>query len=186
MGESHPRPPSEDQKRRARELDVRFGGNISEQALDLLIAARCRELDPPPAWLCQVAEQLDLGNRHSTRRELYHLIEAELMIGGRELELLVWFLYGVSRHLGGGAWDGPDGSGISTAIMEKLAARLAREPWVMASLKRYLPGTVYRFGGFNGSTETLAFKVAARALQEKIGVSAGEKRGAAGDSRNLD
>jgi len=186
MGESHPRSPSEDQKQRARELDVRFTGDISEQALDLLITARCRELDPPPEWLRQVAEQLDLGNRHSTRRELYHLIEAELMITGREVELLVWFLYGVSRHLGGDAWDGPDGSGISTATMEKLAARLARETWVMASLKRYLPGTVYRFGGFYGSTDTLAFKVAARALQEKIGVSARGTQGAADSTRVLD
>ena len=186
MRESHSRPPSEDQMQRARELDVRFTGDISGQALDLLITARCRELDPPPVWLRQVGEQLGLGNPHSTRRELYHLIEAELMITGREVELLVWFLYGVSRQLGGGAWDGPDGSGISTAIMEKLAARLAREPWVMASLKRYLPGTVYRFGGFNGSTDTLAFKVAARALEEKVGVSAGEERGEADRTGTLD
>ena len=93
------------------------------------------------------------------------------MITGREMELLVWFLYGVSRHLGGRAWDGPGGSGISTTVMEKLARRLAREPWVMASLKRYLPGTVYRFGGFYGRTDTLAFRVAARALEERTGVS---------------
>ena len=171
MGESDPRPLSEEQKQRARALDVYFSEDISEQGLDLLIAARCRELDPPPEWLRQVAEQLGLGGRHSTRRELYHLIEAELMITGREVELLVWFLYGVSRHLGGGAWDGPDGSGISTVAMEKLATRLAREPWVMASLKRYLPGTVYRFGAIYGSTDTLAFRVAARALEEKIGIS---------------
>ena len=166
MGESHPVRSSEDQKRRARELDVHFSSDISGQALDLLIAARCRELDPPPVWLRQVAEQLGLGGRHSTRRELYHLIEAELMITGREVELLVWFLYGVSRHVGGGAWDGPDGSGISTGTMEKLARRLAREPWVMQSLGRYLPGTLYRFGGLYGSTDTLAFRVAARALEE--------------------
>jgi hypothetical protein len=170
MGESDPRLPTEDQKQRARELDVHFSEDISAQALDLLIAARCRELDPPPEWLRQVAEQLDLGSRHSTRRELYHLIEAELMITGREVELLVWFLYGVSRHLGGKSWDGPDGSGISTTTMEKLARRLAREPWVMASLKRYLPGTLYRFGGFHGRTDTLAFRVAARALAERTGV----------------
>ena len=170
MGESNPRSPSEDQKQRARELNVHFSEELSARALDLLIAARCRELDPPPQWLRQVAEQLRLGSRHSTRRELYHLIEAELMITGREVDLLVWFLYGVSRQLGGRAWDGPDGSGISTAIMEKLARRLAREPWVMASLKRYLPGTVYRFGGFYGRTDTLAFKVAARALKERTGV----------------
>ena len=80
MRESHSRSPSEDQMQRARELDVRFTGDISGQALDLLITARCRELDPPPVWLSQVAEQLGLGNSHSTRRELYHLIEAELMI----------------------------------------------------------------------------------------------------------
>lgn len=171
MGEPHPILPSEDQKRRARELDVRFSGEISAQALDLLIGARCLELDPSPEWLCQVARQLGLGGPHSTRRELYHLIEAELMITGREVELLVWFLYGVSRHLGGRAWDGPDGSGISTTVMEKLARRLAREPWVMASLKRYLPGTVYRFGGFYGSTDTLAFRVVARALEERTGVT---------------
>jgi hypothetical protein len=116
-----------------------------------------------------------MGNRHSTRRELYHLIEAELMMSGRELELLVWFLYGVSRHLGGSVWDGPSGSGISTATMEKLARRLAREPWVMQSLRRYLPGTLYRFGGMNGSTDTLAFRVAARALEDKTGVSTDEK-----------
>ena len=170
MGESDPNLPSEDQKERARQLDVHFSEEISAQALDLLIAARCHELDPPPQWLRQVAEQLRLGGRHSTRRELYHLIEAELMITGREVELLVWFLYGVSRHLGGRAWDGPDCSGISAQIMEKLARRLAREPWVMASLKRYLPGTVYRFGEFCGRTDTLAFKVAARALQERTGV----------------
>ena len=172
MGESDSRPPSEDQKQRARELDVQFSEAISEQTLDLLIAARCRELDPPPQWLLQVAAQLGLGNGLSTRRELYSLIEAELMITGREVELLVWFLYGVSRHLGGGAWDGPDGSGISSTTMEKLARRLAREPWVMASLKRYLPGTVYRFGAIYGSTETLAFRVVARALEEKVGISA--------------
>jgi hypothetical protein len=91
------------------------------------------------------------------------------------VELLVWFLYGVSRHLGGATWDGPDGSGISAAKMEKLARRLAREPWVMQSLKRYLPGTLYRFGAMYGSTDSFAFRVAARALEEKIGVSAGKK-----------
>ncbi len=171
MGEQDPIVPSEDQKRRARELDVHFSEEISARALDLLIGARCRELDPPPEGLRQVAEQLRLGSRDSTRRELYHLIEAELMITGREVELLVWFLYGVSRHLGGSAWDGPDGSGISTTVMEKLARRLAREPWVMASLKRYLPGTVYRFGGFYGRTDTLAFRVAARALEERTGAA---------------
>ena len=171
MGEPDPVLPSEDQKQRARELDVHFSEEISARALDLLIGARCRELDPPPEWLRQIAEQLRLGSRGSTRRELYHLIEAELMITGREVELLVWFLYGVSRHLGGSAWDGPDGSGISTTVMEKLARRLAREPWVMASLKRYLPGTVYRFGGFYGSTDTLAFRVAARAREERTGVA---------------
>ncbi len=171
MGEQDPILPSEDQKQRARELDVHFSEEISAQALDLLIGARCRELDPPPDWLRQVADQLRLGGRDSTRRELYHLIEAEMMITGREVELLVWFLYGVSRHLGGSAWDGPDGSGISTTVMEKLARRLAREPWVMASLKRYLPGTVYRFGGLYGRTDTLAFRVAARALEERTGVS---------------
>jgi hypothetical protein len=169
MGESDPILTSEDHKQRARELDVRFSGEISARALDLLIEARCLELDPAPDWLRLVAEQLQLGGRHSTRRELYHLIEAELMITGREVELLVWFLYGVSRHLGGSAWDGPDDSGISTTVMEKLARRLAREPWVMASLKRYLPGTVYRFGGFYGRTDTLAFRVAARALKERTG-----------------
>jgi hypothetical protein len=174
MGESHPIAPSEDQKKRARELDVHFSESTSSQALDTLIAARCRELDPPPEWLRQVAEQLGLGGRHSTRRELYYLIEAELMISGREVELLVWFLYGVTRHVRGARWDGPDGSGISIAVMEKLARRLAREPWVMQSLKRYLPGTVYRFGSIYGSTDTLAFKVAARALEEKIGVAPGE------------
>jgi hypothetical protein len=163
--------PTEEQKQRARELDVHFSEEISGQALDVLITARCRELDPPPEWLLLVAEQLGIGSRQSTRRELYHLIEAELMISGREVELLVWFLYGVSRHLRGRAWDGPDGSGISAGIMEKLAERLAREPWVMASLKRYLPGTVYRIGGFYGSTDTLAFRVAARALEEKVGVN---------------
>jgi hypothetical protein len=171
MGESDPILPSEDQKQCARELDVRFSGEISARALDLLIGARCLQLDPPPEWLCQVARQLGLGGPHSTRRELYHLIEAELMIAGREVELLVWFLYGVSRHLGGRAWDGPDDSGISTTVMEKLARRLAREPWVMASLKRYLPGTVYRFGGFYGRTDTLAFRVAARALEERTGAA---------------
>ena len=176
MGEPDPILPSEDQKQRARELDVHFSEEISAQALDLLIAARCRELDPPPEWLRQVAVQLRLGSRHSTRRELYHLIEAELMITGREVELLVWFLYGVSRHLGGRAWDGPGGSGISTTVMEKLARRLAREPWVMASLKRYLPGTVYRFGGFYGRTDTLAFRAAARVLEERIGVSSRRKK----------
>jgi len=159
---------SEEQKQRARELDVAFSADISGDALDLLIAARCRELDPPPGWLSQVAEQLHLGNRQSTRRELYHLIEAELMTGGRDVELWVWFLYGVSRHMGGGAWDGPDSSGISTRTMESLAKRLAREPWVMQSLRRYLPGTLYRFGSIYGSTDTLAFRVAARALDEKL------------------
>jgi hypothetical protein len=175
MGESRPRPPSEDQKQRARELDVHFSGDISGPALDALIAARCRELDPPPDWLRQVAEQMGLGGRQSTRRELYHLVEAELMISGREVELLVWFLYGVSRHVGGAAWDGPDGSGISISAMEKLARRLAREPWVMQSLKGYLPGTLYRFGSIYGSTDTLAFKVAARALEERSGPAAGRK-----------
>lgn len=163
---------TEEQKLRARELGVPFSGDISGQALDLLIAARCRELDPPPGWLRLVAERLGIGTRQSTRRELYHLIEAELMISGREVDLLVWFLYGVSRHLGGGAWDGPDGSGISTADMEKLATRLAREPWVMASLKRYLPGTVYRVGGLYGPTDSLAYRVAARALADRVGVAA--------------
>jgi hypothetical protein len=175
MAEAGTRPATADQKRRARELGVHFSEDISGQALDLLIGARCRELDPPPEWLSQVAERLGMGNRHSTRRELYHLIEAELMMSGRELELLVWFLYGVSRHLGGSVWDGPSGSGISTATMEKLARRLAREPWVMQSLRRYLPGTLYRFGGINGSTDTLAFRVAARALEDKTGVSTDEK-----------
>lgn len=165
--------PTDDQKRRAEELGVRFSESISRQALDVLIAARCRELDPPPEWLQLVAEQLGIGNRHSTRRELYHLIEAQLMISGREVELIVWFLYGVSRHLGGGRWDGPDGSGIAAGAMERLARRLAREPWVMASLKRYLPGTVYRIGGIYGRTDTLAFRVAARALRERMGVPAG-------------
>ena len=169
MGEAHPKKASDHQKQRARELDVVFTEDISGDALDLLISARCRELDPPPKWLCQVAEQLRLGNEQGTRRELYHLIEAELMTGGREVELLVWFLYGVSRHMGGGAWDGPDGSGIPAATMESLAKRLAREPWVMQSLRRYLPGTVYRFGSIYGSTDTLAFRVAARALDEKLG-----------------
>ena len=97
-------------------------------------------------------------------------------LSGREVDLLVWFLYGVSRNLGGGAWDGPDGSGISTGVMEKLARRLAREPWVMASLKRYLPGTVYRIGGIYGRTDTLAFRVAARALEERVGVAADQTR----------
>jgi hypothetical protein len=175
MGEPHPSPPSDDQKQRARELDVHFSDDISEQALDALIAARCRELDPPPNWLRQVAEQMSLGSRDSTRRELYHLIEAELMISGREVELLVWFLYGVSRHIGGATWDGPDSSGISISTMEKLARRLAREPWVMQSLKGYLPGTLYRFGSFYGSTDTLAYKVAARALAQRSCVAAGKK-----------
>ena len=53
--------------------------------------------------------------------------------------------------------------------MENLARRLAREPWVMQSLKRYLPGTLYRFGQMYGRTDTLAFRVAARALAEKVG-----------------
>jgi hypothetical protein len=151
MGESPPKPPSTAQEQRA------------------------PEVDPPPRWLCQVAEQLELGGRYSTMPELYHLIEAELMIGGREVELLVWFLYGVSRQLGGTTWDGPDASGISLSAMEELARRLAREPWVMQSLKRYLPGTVYRFGNIYGSTDTLAFKVAARALQERLGPPAAKK-----------
>ncbi|HEY5645244.1 MAG TPA: hypothetical protein VIS76_04855 [Pseudomonadales bacterium] len=175
MGESHPRPVPEEQKQRARELDVHFSEDISAQALEALIAARCRELDPPPDWLRQVAEQMGLGGRHSTRRELFHLIEAELMINGREVELLVWFLYGVSRHMAGATWDGPDSSGISITVMEKLARRLAREPWVMQSLKRYLPGTLYRFGSIYGSTDTLAFKVAARALAQRSPVAAGKK-----------
>lgn len=167
MAESNSIPSTEDQKQRARKLGIRFSGDISAQALDALIAARCRELDPPPEWLCQVAEQLEIGTRRSTRSELYHLIEAELMLAGREVELLVWFLYGVSRHLGGATWDRPDDSGVPTATMEKLARRLAKEPWVMQSLKRYLPGTLYRFGGMYGRTDTLAFRVAARALKER-------------------
>ena len=171
MAGSGTRAPTDEQRQRARELGVRFSEEISARALDMLIAARCRELDPPPTWLCQVAERLGIGNRHSTRRELYHLIEAELMMSGREVELLVWFLYGVSRHLRGEIWDGPEGSGISTSSMEKLARRLAREPWVMQSLKRYLPGTVYRFGGMYGRTDTLAFKIAARALEGRLGNS---------------
>lgn len=162
-------PPTDEQRQRARELGVRFSADISAQALDALIAARCRELDPPPDWLRQVAAQLRIGNGRSTRRELYHLIEAELMLTGREVELLVWFLYGVSRHLGGASWDGPEGSGIPAATMERLARRLASEPWVMQSLKRYLPGTLYRFGAMYGSTDTLAFRVAARALEENLG-----------------
>ena len=171
MGESHPIKASEEQKQRARELDVAFTAGISGDALDLLITCRCRDLDPPPEWLCQVAEQLKLGDKQSTRRELYHLIEAELMTGGREVELLVWFLYGVCRHRGGGAWDGPGGSGISAGTMENLAKRLAREPWVMQSLRRYLPGTLYRFGSIYGSTDTLAFRVAARALDERLRIA---------------
>lgn len=162
-------PPTDEQRQRARELGIRFSADISAQALDALIAARCRELDPPPDWLRQVAAQLRIGNGRSTRRELYHLIEAELMLTGREVELLVCFLYGVSRHLGGASWDGPEGSGIPAATMERLARRLAREPWVMQSLKRYLPGTLYRFGAMYGSTDTLAFRVAARALEENLG-----------------
>lgn len=177
MGESDSRSPSEARKQRARELGVVFSDDISAAALDALIAARYRELDPPPEWLRQVAEQLGLGGRQSTRGELYHLIEAELMISGREVELLVWFLYGVSRQLGGARWDGPDGSGISISVMERLARRLAREPWVMQSLRSYLPGTVYRFGNIYGSTDTLAFKVAARALEEKLGRRASKKPG---------
>lgn len=168
MAEPEARSPSEDQKQRARELGICFSDDISAAALDALIVARRHELDPPPEWLRRVAEQLGIGDRRSTRRELYILIESELMMSGREVELLVWFLYGVSRHVGGAAWDGPDGSGIPAATMEKLARRLAREPWVMQSLKRYLPGTLYRFGQMYGRTDTLAFKVAARALEEAI------------------
>jgi hypothetical protein len=174
MAEPGAKPATEHQKQRARELGIYFSEEISAQALDLLIDARCRELDPPPDWLNLVAAQLGIGNRQSTRRELYHLIEAELMMRGREVELLVWFLYGVSRHIGGGAWDGPEGSGIPASTMEELARRLAREPWVMQSLKRYLPGTLYRFGAMYGRTDTLAFRVAARALEETAGVAAGE------------
>jgi hypothetical protein len=45
---------------------------------------------------------------------------------------------------------------------------------------------VYRVGGFYGSTDTLAFKVAARALKEKIGVSVRETQGVADSTRFLD
>jgi len=175
MAEVNAGSPTEQQKRRARELGICFSDTISAAALDALISARRRDLDPPPEWLRRVAERLGIGDRRSTRRELYILIESELMLSGREVELLVWFLYGVSRHIGGAAWDGPDGSGIPTSTMERLARRLAKEPWVMQSLKRYLPGTVYRFGHMYGRTDTLAFKVAARALAER--------RRASGDSR---
>jgi hypothetical protein len=43
MGESHLEKASDHQKQRARELDVAFSANISGDALDLLIAARCGE-----------------------------------------------------------------------------------------------------------------------------------------------
>lgn len=161
---------TEEQKRQARELDISFPEDISEEALGELIAWRPCQLDPPPDWLKQVAAHLGLGNARSTRRELIHLVEAELMIAGRELDLMVWFLYGVSRHITGADWDGPDDSGITTETMEKLATRLVREPWVMASLKRYLPGTLYRFGNLYGSTDTLAFRVAAKVLEEETDV----------------
>ena len=171
MAEPGARSPTEEQKQRARKLGICFSEVISAAALEALIAVRRHELDPPPEWLRQVAEQLEIGDRYSTRRELYVLIESELMMTGREIELMVWFLYGVSRHIGGAAWDGPDGSGIPASAMEKLARRLAREPWVMQSLKRYLPGTLYRFGRMYGRTDTLAFRVAARALAEKVSAS---------------
>ena len=177
MAELDTRTPAEEQKQRARKLGICFSEDISAAALDALIAARRRELDPPPEWLRRVAEQLGIGDRRSTRRELYVLIESELMLSGREVELLVWFLYGVSRHMGGAAWDGPDGSGIPASTMERLARRLAREPWVMQSLKRYLPGTLYRFGRMYGRTDTLAYKVAARALADRVGVDGDSKLG---------
>ena len=161
---------TEEQIRQARDLDLFFPHDISAEDLDELIARRRRELDPPPEWLEQVAANFALGTPRSTRRELFHLIEAELMITGRELDLMVWFLYGVSRHITGGTWDGPDDSGITTEIMERLARRLVHEPWVMASLRRYLPGTLYRFGNLCGRTDTLAFKVAAKVLEEEMDV----------------
>ena len=171
--------PTEEQRRRALALGIDVPADVSAAGLARLVAERCHALDPPPGWLRQVADHLGLGDALSTRLELFHLVEAELMLPGRELEKLVWFLYGVSRHLAGAAWDGPDGSGIRTETMERIAARLVREPWVMRSLESYLPGTLYRFGDCNGRTDTLAFKVAARALRD-VGArrDAGIKRSA--------
>lgn len=160
---------SEEQRRRARALGIDFPENVPGNTLASRIAEREYELDPPAPWLRQVADHLGLGAPLSTRLELFHLIEAELMGHGRELEMLVWFLYGVSRHLAGAVWDGPDDSGITTQTMERLAARLLREPWVMRSLEGYLPGTLYRFGDFYGRTDTFAFKIAARALRDVRG-----------------
>ncbi len=51
----------------------------------------------------------------------------------------------------------------------------------MESLGRYLPGTLYRFGSIYGSTDTLAFRVAARALDESLG--AGDDNNKAGGRR---
>lgn len=159
-------PASAEARRRAQALGIEVPEDVSDEALARFVAERCHALDPPPTWLRQVADHLGLGDRLSTRLELFHLIEAELMLPGRELEKLVWFLYGVSRHLSGAAWDGPEASGIATDTMERVARRLLREPWVMRSLEGYLPGTLYRFGDFYGRTDTLAFRVAARALRD--------------------
>jgi len=161
---------TDEEKREARELDVELADGVSSEALSRHVLVRRQCLDPPPSWLREVAMHMGLGDEHSSESVLFNLIEADLMTRGRELELLVWFLYGVSRHLAAGAWDGPNGSGIATVTMEKLARRLAAEPWVLSSLRRYLPGTVYRIGPFCGRTDTLAYKAAARLLGEELGL----------------
>lgn len=163
---------SREQKAYARSLGLEFDSDIGAEALATCIALRRRELFPPPDWLSKVASHLGVGNEFSTDRDLFNLIESDLLLDGRELELVVWFLYGVSRHLCREAWDAPEDSGLPADEMEKLAHRLLGEPWILSSLKDYQPGTLYRFGALFGRTDTLAYKAVAKLLEEELGLAA--------------
>lgn len=172
--------PTEPQLDYAKNLGIAIPAGATKTDISSLISMKVDGDKPSTERHIGFAKKYGIEvSRYTGKRALFDLIQAALIVPGREKELMSWFTYRVYRELVNGADVAPI-EGPDAPLIQEIAVQLEGDEAVIKSVRRYAGRELIWFGewtapdGFvqtGGSNRTAAYKKASSLLREKTGIS---------------
>lgn len=179
VNEIPPDPPTERQLNYARDLRITVPENATKDDVSALITIKVDGDKPATDRQKRFGEMYGVdSSTYIGKKDLFDRIQADLVIPGREKELLTWFTFRVYRELVGGVDNAPI-SGPDDPIIEKIAQELVDNKKVLSSVRRYEGRELIWFGEWTspegylytgGGNRTTAYKTVASLLRHRANI----------------
>jgi len=182
-------PATEKQIKYAKDLGIKFPKDITLEEMSQLLDRHLSKDTPAPKWLIQFMIGLGLdATKYIGRRNAFKWIWNHYKRNNEDLSMSIWFVLQVCRHKMSKRWDNPKESGLDSEKIRIIAEKLASNPKVIASLKRYEGDDLDEFGEYQnldgsfstgGSKRTIAYKTANEFIIQELDLPKKVKRQAA-------